>query len=1183
MRHLLRNTFITIFVILWAIYMIVPPADTLRRGKDLAGGVSLTYQVEIGQGDTGDTLGTVVELLKQRVDPNGVLDIEMNPIGGNRIEITMPLASPELVQRRQEFEAKLEALVAGSVKPEQLDEMMSRPAADRQRNLDSLAAGNAERSALLARAAAAFDAKTAAQAEFRDRRSALEQSFEQATEALRLALVANQGEEALKPLRDAVTAANDAIIDASRKAALASIDYEKVRGEVVAKSITGPEIRRVLELPTRRPKLVDASGKRMEGKSPRDRGIERLLAAHPAVEKELLALVGDWDQYQSQRRTLDDPGDLKRILRGAGVLNFRIGVRPGDLTEEASLREQLRQRGPRAVRFDQARWFRLHKEEGWYEDGDDASYRNLRENTAAHFAQRYQLVAEQYDGQIYMLLWDVPGKRLTQSEGSWSVERAFPQPDQLGRPGIGFQMNGPGSVLMGNLTGQNIRGAMAVLLDDQVYTAPTVQSAISSRGEITGSFTQAEVSNIVRTLNAGAMAAKLSPEPISETTIGPELGLDNLQRGLIATGVAFVAVAVFMVVYYFFGGLIAVVALIANGLLILALMSLNKAAFTLPGIAGIVLTFGMAVDANVLIFERLREEILRGNDLRTAVRLAYSKALSAIIDGNITNLIVCVVLAFTGTQEIRGFAITMSIGVVTTLFAQLFITRVIYTFFVEKLHFRNLGNMLPLALPGLQRAITPNFDWMKFRFVAYAFSIILTLSLLGLISYQGRDMLDTEFRGGTRITLDLRNPDTKQPLTMTRAEVQEKVTSLADGPLSELKQATVLAVNPEADQVTSSTFTIKTTITDTETLSAALSRAFAGKLIQEQSLTFKGSDATTGRAAPIRPILSRTLGESIDRPGIRTDVRDFEGGLAVVLEDIGPTPPPLDQIRDRLLRMRSEPQFLATANTRAFRVELLDGTPEAARSVAILVADPIADYRTDQLRWQGELRDQEWKITREALLRASTLPGVEKFDASVARTFTAQAIIAVVISVLLVVIYVWVRFASFRYSAACIVSTLHDCIVAVGFIAVAEVFFAAAPTTASAMGILPFKIDLNVIAAVLTILGSSLNDTIVILDRIRENRGKLPGATRQIINTSINQTFSRTLMTGGSVIAATFVLYFLGGEALRSFSYCFIVGVLTGTYSSVAIGAPLVWSRNLDPTINPETSSPLQSRGLSTT
>ncbi|MFO0081985.1 MAG: hypothetical protein ACK55O_05140, partial [Phycisphaerales bacterium] len=226
MRHLLRNTFITIFVILWAIYMIVPPADTLRRGKDLAGGVSLTYQVEIGQGDTGDTLGTVVELLKQRVDPNGVLDIEMNPIGGNRIEITMPLASPELVQRRQEFEAKLEALVAGSVKPEQLDEMMSRPAADRQRSLDSLAAGNAERSALLARAAAAFDAKTAAQSEFRDRRPALEQSLEQATEALRLALVANQGEEALKPLRDAVTAANDAIIDASRKAALASIDYE---------------------------------------------------------------------------------------------------------------------------------------------------------------------------------------------------------------------------------------------------------------------------------------------------------------------------------------------------------------------------------------------------------------------------------------------------------------------------------------------------------------------------------------------------------------------------------------------------------------------------------------------------------------------------------------------------------------------------------------------------------------------------------------------------------------------------------------------------------------------------------------------------------------------------------------------------------------------------------------------
>ena len=198
--------------------------------------------------------------------------------------------------------------------------------------------------------------------------------------------------------------------------------------------------------------------------------------------------------------------------------------------------------------------------------------------------------------------------------------------------------------------------------------------------------------------------------------------------------------------------------------------------------------------------------------------------------------------------------------------------------------------------------------------------------------------------------------------------------------------------------------------------------------------------------------------------------------------------------------------------------------------------------------------------------RASTLAGVESFSASIARAFAAQAIVAVILSGLLIIIYVWVRFAAFRYSMAAMLSTLHDCIVAVGMIALAGVIVKYFPGPAAAIGLMDFKIDLNVVAAVLTILGYSLNDSIVIMDRIRENRGKLTYASAAVINRSVNETISRTIITGGSTIIATTVLYIYGGEAIRAFAFCFLVGVLVGTYSSVAIAAPLVWSRKSDPT-----------------
>ena len=208
---------------------------------------------------------------------------------------------------------------------------------------------------------------------------------------------------------------------------------------------------------------------------------------------------------------------------------------------------------------------------------------------------------------------------------------------------------------------------------------------------------------------------------------------------------------------------------------------MQHAPFSLPAIAGVILTFGMAVDSSVLIYERLREEVLKGNDPRTALRLAYQRALSAILDANITTLITCVVLAYMGTAEIKGFAITMSVGAVATLFTQLYITRWLISVLVDRVGLRNL-NMLPVAVPAVQKIFHLNVDWMKYRYVFLSISVLLTIVCLATVVARGRDVLDTEFTGGSKITIVLKKTAESQDaprLTMNRSEVVKRINDLA--------------------------------------------------------------------------------------------------------------------------------------------------------------------------------------------------------------------------------------------------------------------------------------------------------------------------------------------------------------------------------------------------------------------
>jgi len=1160
MSPLIRNGLICLAVLILSVVAITPPAQKLRLGKDLAGGASLVYGVDVppGQSDVMERVKTVV---KERLDPQGVLEISVVPQGSDRLEITMPLPGEDVKKERAKFEAVLAQFSAVSISPEEFESVVQRSTESRRAWIDAKAGTNSELKTRLEQAVRDAEAATTARAAVTkaldDERAVRDQIRNQNLP---------EGDPTLANLNLALAAAQAASREAVDVAAKANITLETTRAAALSTGLSAADLRRALNLDNRPLKLLDKNKEPVIRDSPRAAALKAIEERYPDQKGKVEQVVAAWGDYQTKRRSLDDPEDIVRILRGAGVLNFRIAVQPGEYQQEGDLRSSLREKGPTATPpASEARWYKVNKLENWVETVEQLD--DLRKAPALYFSGR-GLVADEYKGQPFILLWDRPGSRLLESDGQ--VSGGSQGADQLGRPAIDFTMDPIGADRLGDLTGRNVGKQMAVLLDDEVYTAPRLQSRISSQGQITGSFSQTELDYIVRVLSAGSLQAKLSPGPLSKSVLGPQLGADNLDRGLNAGLIAFAVVSAFMLVYYFWCGAIAMVGLMINLMMILAAMALNHAAFTLPGIAGVILTFGMAVDANVLVYERMREEREKGADAKTAVRLGYAKALSAIVDGNVTTLIVCVVLGFTGTQEIRGFALTLGIGTVTTLFAQLFVTRYLFSVLVGKFRWRSFPMLATINNNWLGKRLVPKIDWMSLRYATLAVSVLLTGVGLFFIVYEGKGLLGTEFRGGTSVTMQLKADPAGEAsdgrMLMSRTAVEDRVKGLGKGrtesdPLSNLKFAEIIAVNPESDGFRSSTFTVKTLVTDSELLQKTLVGEFQNELDSRPALAFAGAGGATPQAFPIT---TPTLGESIERPGVREAVGEFRGGVAIVLNNITPATTKAE-LEARLATKRAQPDFQDAA-ARQSRVVVLDGTDAAVKSAVVMVKDPTVSYFDDPRRWETDVSEREWSLATAALTTAQTQAEVQSFSAAVADTFRNQAIFAVLLSATLVVIYIWVRFNAFRYSAASIITTLHDCLVAVGFVGLATVIYRNMPEFAAATGILPFKIDLNVMAAILTILGYSLNDTVIVLDRIREYRGKSIFASRAIINKAINHTISRTIITSGTTLVATLILYIYGGEGVRVFAYTMLVGIIVGTYSSIAIAAPLVWVRKADPT-----------------
>jgi len=364
-------------------------------------------------------------------------------------------------------------------------------------------------------------------------------------------------------------------------------------------------------------------------------------------------------------------------------------------------------------------------------------------------------------------------------------------------------------------------------------------------------------------------------------------------------------------------------------------------------------------------------------------------------------------------------------------------------------------------------------------------------------------------------------------------------------------------------QVYAGSFSISTLSEDSARVSNAIKDAFADVLETQRPISFTGIDAATLNDAPISPVTNATLGANINRPSVTDDVTDAVGGVVVVLENLSP-PATIEAITSRVQQVQLQAEY-ADLGYRPFKVIGLDlattqdGPSTLYSSVAVVAHDNSTNYLEDPRSFTTDeqgLAATQWQIVRTAMQIDTSLASVSNFSSQVSRTMQQQAIIAIVLSMVTILLYVWVRFGRLTYGLGGIVALIHDVIVTLGLVAMAGLIYNT--PVGSLLMLSNFKIDLAMIAAFLTIVGFSINDTIVIFDRIRENRGRLSYASVQVINDSINQTLSRTIMTNGTTLISALSLYVLGGDGVHGFAFAMIIGCIVGSYSTIFIASPML-------------------------
>ena len=810
--------------------------------------------------------------------------------------------------------------------------------------------------------------------------------------------------------------------------------------------------------------------------------MDKLVAAvarrvNPGGQKEVTVRRFGLDQLEVIVPEVDqsEVDQIKKIVSTAGLLEFRITASREDARHRRVI--ELAERTPGETVIDGGtpigRWVQLDTTKF---DADES---------------RFLVTRKAADGGVDVLLvldrFDVTGGYLA---------RANSAPDENLRPSVNFAFNSTGASLFNVLTSSNLpdpanrlKSRLGIVLDGVLLSAPGIESAISSNGRITGNFQQKDVDALVEVLNAGSLPAALYSEPISEQRISPQLGADTIRSGARAMALATIVVLVFMLAYYRFSGFVADLAVLLNILLVVALMISIKAAFTLAGLAGLVLSVGMAVDANVLIYERMREETERGAALRMAIRNGFQRAFSTILDSNLTTVITGVVLFFIGTDQLKGFAVTLILGLVLNLFTAVFCSRVMFDLAERNGWIRRL-NMAKIF------GVT-NFDFVKWMRPAIVGSALFILLGLAAAAQRGQGLFDIDFTGGTSVQVAFKDgqaPDI--------AEVRQAVKALPDTAVSAIT----------ADGESQPRFKIDTSLRDRAEVQRTLQEVFPGRLLTYVMRHGEVAAIPAAEGEGVRTTVSLDFPAKINQATLRESI---EATLAS--EGIASVP---FSVESPGAVTRSKPYEKWTLSS---GLDAAATTRVVERMKADLSGTPV-------------------------YLSANSIGG------KVAGNTKVTALWALLVSLAAIVLYVWLRFQNVAFGFAAVVALLHDVLVAVACLALSHYV---APFLGWAL-VDDFKISLDVVAALLTIIGFSINDTIVIFDRLREIRGKAQYVTGAMIDKAVNQTLSRTILTSGTAFLATLILYLFGGAGIHAFAFTMLIGIITGTYSTIYIASPIV-------------------------
>ncbi|MGI8820763.1 MAG: protein translocase subunit SecD [Chthoniobacterales bacterium] len=551
----------------------------------------------------------------------------------------------------------------------------------------------------------------------------------------------------------------------------------------------------------------------------------------------------------------------------------------------------------------------------------------------------------------------------------------------FGNEGWGVTMNfdADGGKRFGEITEKNKGHRFAIVLDGAIQSAPVIRDAIyGGSAQITGRFGEQEARNLASVLE-NPLQTPVSIE--EQRSVSPTLGADSIRVSLIAGLIGLLLTLLFMMVYYRFAGFVANIALVVNIILLIGALTMFNFVLTLPGIAGIILTIGMAVDANVLIYERLREELALGKSLKVALQAAYEKAFSSIFDANVTTLITAVILFWKATGPVKGFAISLTLGILASMFTALIVSRNVFSWVVDNDRVKKLTMMHVIS--------SHNFDFLGKGFLATMISVAIIAAGMIALGIRGEKNFGVDFRGGDLLTLS-----TAQAVPLDKVRAALKPLKMDDAPIQQSRQGNLNYV------------TIRS------------------------------------------PFNSN------------------------------------DQVERQ-----------------------------------VISAVPEAGFKVEQ---------------------------AERVGALVGGELARNAVIALALGVLGILVYVAFRF-EFSFAVGAVVALLHDGLITIGIFA-----------------LLGKELSLTMVAAILTILGYSINDTIVVFDRVREGlaSGKR-GSIQEIMNGSLNQTLSRTILTSGVTLIPLVCLYFFGGSVLHDFSLAIIIGILFGTYSSIFIASPIVlwWLR----------------------